>query len=130
MPTRGARPGRNGLTIVSGSAPEYGPVLPAATGTGSFSVTLRTGGAQGVTATDINTTVFPLSYAWKSNGITVPGATASTFAVSNLSLSMNGDTYQVTVTDCAGSTRKTPATQTAKTWTESSARANSFTLNG
>jgi len=34
-PTRGSRPPRNGLTSVSGSAPEYGPTPPAATGTAS-----------------------------------------------------------------------------------------------
>jgi|GEM_PF-6802498 len=46
----------------------------------------------------------PLSYQWQTNGVDVPGATGTTFAISNLSLAMDGTVVRVIVSNCAGST--------------------------
>src|SRR6185436_13938064 len=56
----------------------------------------------------------PLSYQWKTNGIDVTGATASTFAISNLTLVQNGTLVSVAVTDCAGTTLSSDATLTVR----------------
>ncbi len=55
-----------------------------------------------VTALTTNAGAAPLSYQWKTNGVSVPGATASTFAISNLTLAANGMQVSVGVTNCAG----------------------------
>lgn len=43
----------------------------------------------------------PLSYQWKANGVLIPGATASSFALTNMTAARAGD-YQVLVSNFAG----------------------------
>jgi len=55
-----------------------------------------------VTASTVSTTVGPLSYQWLTNGLDA-GVTASSIAVSNLTLADSGRTFQVIVSNCSGS---------------------------
>ena len=76
----------------------------------SQSVPMGNGVVFSVTATTTNAGVAPLSYQWKTNGVDVTGATASTFAISNLSLSLNGTLVTVFISNCAGSVLSSAAT--------------------
>ncbi len=55
----------------------------------------------------------PLSYQWSKNGTPVTGATLSTYTTPPTSLSDNGATFIVVVTDLAGSVTSSTATLTA-----------------
>lgn len=57
-----------------------------------------------VTASTINSVLAPLSYQWRTNGVDVTGVTASSFAISNLTLAANGMLVSVAVTTCGGTT--------------------------
>jgi len=63
-----------------------------------------------VTASTVSATVAPLSYQWRTNGVDVTGATGSSFAISNLSLSMNGTLVDVIVSNCGGTAASAAAT--------------------
>lgn len=54
----------------------------------------------------------PLAYQWKRGGIDIPGATASTYTLAAATLSDNGATFSVTVSNSAGSVTSTAATLT------------------
>jgi hypothetical protein len=63
-----------------------------------------------VVATDANTTVYPLTYQWQTNGVdiadgpNVTGSTTASITFSNVTLAANGLQFRVKVTDCAGTT--------------------------
>lgn len=49
-----------------------------------------------------------LNYQWRSNGVAIPGATATTYVLNNPTLSANGALYDVVVQNTAGSITSTP----------------------
>ena len=51
----------------------------------------------------------PLSYQWTSNNVAVPRATNASFTLTNVSLSANGSTYSVLVTNINGSVSSSTA---------------------
>ena len=53
-----------------------------------------------------------LTYQWRTNGVNVTGATASSFSISNLTLAANGLQVSVGVTNCAGGLLSSAATLT------------------
>jgi hypothetical protein len=53
-----------------------------------------------------------LTYLWHSNGVAIPGATNSTFTLTNVQLAANGATFLCSVTNIVGGTNSTPATLT------------------
>ncbi len=55
-----------------------------------------------------------LSYQWKTNSVDVPGATASTFTISNLTMVQNGTLVSVGVSNCAGTTLSSAAILTVR----------------
>ena len=59
-----------------------------------------------------NTVLAPLSYQWKTNGVNVTGATASSYTIANVPLAFNGLLVSVAVTDCGGSLLSSSATLT------------------
>jgi hypothetical protein len=54
----------------------------------------------------------PLSYQWQKNGTNIPGATGPSYTTPATTLSDNGSTYKVTVTNAAGSATSNAATLT------------------
>ena len=54
----------------------------------------------------------PLSYQWKENGVDIPGATSSSVTVGPVTLAQSGNTYSVTVSNCAGTVTSSAATLT------------------
>ena len=70
------------------------------------------GAAFSVTAVTTNSGVAPLSYQWRTNGVNVTGATASSFTISNVPFAFNGMQVAVTVSSCAGSILSSTATLT------------------
>ncbi len=80
----------------------------------SITVPIGNGTVFSVTATTVSTTVAPLSYQWKTNGIDVTGATSSTFAISNLTLAADGMQVSVAITNCGGGLVSSPATLTVR----------------
>jgi hypothetical protein len=63
-----------------------------------------------VTAITTNAGAAPLSYQWQTNGVDVTGVTASTLAISNLTLAQSGTLVSVLVSNCAGSVLSSTAT--------------------
>jgi len=57
-----------------------------------------------VTATDADTTDFPISYQWQLNGTNIPGATRNNLPVNLSNSPAAAGTYSVIVSDAAGST--------------------------
>ncbi len=53
-----------------------------------------------------------LGYQWKTNGVNVPGATASTYSISNLTLGHNGLLISVEVSNCVSTALSSAATLT------------------
>ena len=51
----------------------------------------------------------PLSYQWKKNGINIPGATLASYTTPAASLSDNGSSFSVVVTNSIGSVTSNPA---------------------
>ncbi|HEY0548246.1 MAG TPA: hypothetical protein VGF13_01515, partial [Verrucomicrobiae bacterium] len=80
----------------------------------SITVPMGNGTVFSVTAITTNAGAAPLSYQWKTNGVDVTGATASSFAISNLTLVQNGTLVSVAVTDCAGTALSSAATLTVR----------------
>ncbi len=74
--------------------------LPPGFSVGPVNQTVRTGGGVtfGVTATGFP----PPSYQWLLNGVAIPGATGSTYTVTNAAMSSAGQ-YSVVVSNAAGS---------------------------
>jgi len=54
----------------------------------------------------------PRQFQWERNGIPIGGATAATYTTPATTLSDNGSTFQVTVTNAGGSVTSTAATLT------------------
>jgi hypothetical protein len=79
-----------------------------------ITVPMGNGTVFSVTALTTNAGAAPLSYQWRTNGVDVTGAMASTFAISNLTLVQNGTLVSVAVTDCAGTTLSSAATLTVR----------------
>ncbi|MBS0579286.1 MAG: hypothetical protein JSR36_08500 [Proteobacteria bacterium] len=51
----------------------------------------------------------PLNYEWQRNGVTIPGASASSYTLPATSTNDNGDTFAVTVSNPLGSAQSAPA---------------------
>jgi hypothetical protein len=90
------------LTVVSA------PVITAQPQ--SQAVPMGNGAVFAVTATGFATQAN--TYQWQTNGIAVPGATGSSFAISNLTLAANGMQVQVAVSNCVGGLISSAATLT------------------
>jgi hypothetical protein len=54
----------------------------------------------------------PLTYQWRSNGVPIPKATASTYGISAASLASNGTKFTVDVSNGAGSVTSNAAVRT------------------
>lgn len=66
--------------------------------------------SEGQTATfSVTATGSSLNYQWKKNGSPISGATSSSYTTPTLSLSDNGNSYLVTVSNSEGSVNSTPA---------------------
>src|SRR6185436_8088470 len=76
--------------------------VPVATGPQNQTTPRGNGVVFSVNATGPSTPA-TLAFQWQSNGVSVAGATASSLAVSNVTLANNGDGYRVIVSNCAGS---------------------------
>jgi hypothetical protein len=66
----------------------------------------------------------PLSYQWQRNGSNISGATSSSYTISSVSASDNGDTFRAVVSNSAGS-----ATSNAATLTVTSNQSPTGTIN-
>ena len=77
------------------------------------SVTVTAG--QTATFTVVASGTAPLSYQWQKNGTNIPGATGPSYTTPATTLSDNGSTYKVTVTNAAGSATSNAATLPVKT---------------
>ncbi len=78
----------------------------------NFTTPMGNGATFTVVATTVNSTVGPLSYQWRTNGVNVTGATSSSFSISNVSLSLNGLQVSCRVSSCGGVTLSSAATLT------------------
>ena len=74
----------------------------------SSSVTLGQAATFSVTATGTGT----LSYQWQQNSVNIAGATASSYTTPATIASDNGSTFEVVVSDAAGSTTSNPVALT------------------
>jgi hypothetical protein len=87
----------------------FTPGVPPSIQTQPRSVTVTAGGTATFTVTATGTA--PLAYQWKRNGVNIPGATAATLTLQNVTEAQAG-TYTVVVSNAAGSVTSQPATLT------------------
>jgi uncharacterized repeat protein (TIGR01451 family) len=85
------------------------PVAPAVTSNpASVTVTMPAAATFSVTATG----TAPLSYQWRRNGVDIPGANATSYVVDPTATEDSGSTFDVVVTNVAGSATSSAATLT------------------
>lgn len=109
-------------------------------GSGSPTVTMQQGTSQSVTAgssatfTAITSGAGPFTYQWYVNGTLIAGATSSSYTVSSVTGSMNGNVYTVVVTSPGGTAKQsstlkvTQITPTITTWPTASSLTYGQTL--
>ena len=87
---------RLALLILLAAQAVAAPAITVRSGTPSVRLTVTADGTE------------PFSYQWRKDGVAIPGATAATLALSNLTLA-NAGLYDVTVSNEVGSTLAPPA---------------------
>lgn len=82
--------------------------LPVITGPANQSVTVGNTATFSVSVTSSTS----VTYQWYANGVLIPGAISSSYAVTNAQLTQSGNTYFVVATNAAGSLTSNTATLT------------------
>lgn len=95
-----------GKTTNSVNPPPVAPTLSAQPTSQSVTV------GQTATFTVVATGTAPLSYQWQKNGASLGGATAASYTTPAVAMADNGETFQVVVSNAAGSMTSSAATLT------------------
>ena len=97
---------------VAVNGPVTPPVAPSIT-TQPFNLTVTAGQTATFTASASGTA--PLGYQWQKNGTNIAGATSASYTISATTIADSGSTFDVVVSNSAGSTTSNSATLTVNT---------------
>jgi hypothetical protein len=93
-------------------APVNGPVVPIAPSIGTQPTNQTVTAGQAATFTVLANGTAPLTYQWQKNGTNIAGATSVSYTTSATTTSDSGSTFDVVVSNSAGTATSNPATLT------------------